>query len=321
MRLITGGSGFLGAALARLLLEKGLDVRVFDLKPSPALPPEVDFRRGDVRDPDAVADAVRGASHVYHLAALLPQRKAPRRLMRAVHVGGTENVLNACAEHGAAGMVFLSSSEVYGKMKVIPSPEDAPKKPLAEYGRNKLETESLCLRFAERHPLALSILRPPTLIGPGIFDEGIKMMMNQVRKGAPLPIIGAGKNRVQALDVGDCASAVFACGESPRAASEIFNARADDVPSLLEVTTALVKHAGSKSKIIKVPAALGVNALRLLNVFGLSPMRPEHFELLTRDHVMDTRKIKEKLGWAPRWSYLESVKEMYDWFVREAKKA
>jgi len=201
MRLITGGSGYLGIALARYLIEKNLDVRIFDLNKSPLLPKGADFFKGDIRDWQAVLQACRGATHVYHLAALIPQRKTPLEITRGVHIKGTENVLQACVEQRVDKVVFLSSSEVYGTMKAIPCPESAPQCPVNEYGRNKIECEEMCARYANEHGLKYSVLRPPTLIGPEISEEGILLMMKTFNKGGLFPVVGSGKNRVNALDV------------------------------------------------------------------------------------------------------------------------
>lgn len=320
MRLVTGGSGFLGIALARLLLDEGYEVRVFDMKRSPLLPEKAGFFEGDIRDRKAVAAACEGASHVYHLAALLPQSKAPKKVMRAVHVGGALNVLDACVEKNVQSVVYLSSTEVYGRMTAIPCPEDAPGNPVGEYGRNKVEGEKLCLRYVREKGLRISILRPPTLIGPGIAEEGINKLMGQLRRGGVLPVVGRGKNRVQALDVRDCARAVFLCGGKPEAAGEIFNVRCDDVPTMLEMALEMKRTAGTRVKIIRIPAAVGINAFRLLNVFDLSPVRPEHYELMMYDFVSDTSKIKNMLGWKPEKTYAESAADMYEWFLKEGRK-
>ena len=317
MRLITGGSGYLGIALTHFLLDKGFEVRGFDLKKSPLLPENIDFFQGDIRDERAVMKACAGISHVYHLAALLPQRKAPPKIMRAVHMGGTENVLRAAAEHNVQRVVFLSSSEVYGKMKIVPCPEDAPRNPLGEYARNKIECEAICERYAKEKGLKISILRPPTLIGPGILDDAILLMMKELRRGGIFPVIGSGRNRVQALDVMDCAQAVFVCGEKPEAIGEVFNIGCSEVPTLMEIAVEMKKYAGTRVKIIRVPAAIGINLLRLLNLFGVSPMMPEHYELLTSSYMMDTTKIKKKLGWAPEKTYLQSARNMYDWYLNK----
>lgn len=320
MRLITGGSGFLGIAMARLLVEKGCGVRVFDLKRSEDLPDSVDFFSGDIRDAGAVMDACAGVSHVYHFAALLPQRKASKKMMREVHIGGTENVLRACEKQKVESVVSLSSTETYGKMKTIPCPEDAPQNPIGEYGRNKVSCEKLCMFYVKGKGLRISIVRPPTLIGPGILDEGIIMMMEQVRRGGVLPIIGGGGNRAQALDVRDCAEAVFLCGERPEAEGEAFNVSCGDVPTMLEMAEAMKKKAGTNVKIIKVPAAIGINALRLLNLFDASPIRPEHYELMTSDFVSNITKIGNMLGWKPEKSYSDSVADMYDWHLKNRQR-
>lgn len=320
MRLITGGSGYLGIFLARRLVEKKIGVRVFDLNRSPLLSEKtekIEFFKGDVRDAGAVSEACEGVTHVYHLAALIPQRKAAAGVMRAVHVGGTENVLRACVERRVEKMVFLSSSEAYGRMKIIPCPEDAPKNPLNEYGRNKIECEKLCERYAKEAGVRYSILRPPTLIGPEISEEGILLMLKSLSKGGVLPVIGGGKNRVAALDVRDCAEAVFICGERPEAVGQTFNVACKDSPTLLEIAEGMKKIAGTGVKVIRIPAAVGINALRLLNLFGLSPIMPDHYELLTDDFVLDTSKIRDTLGWKPEKSYMESSRDMYEWYLKE----
>lgn len=317
MRLITGGSGFLGTALARLLVSNGLKARVFDMKRPAQLPAGVEFFQGDIRDAKSVSSACEGAARVYHLAALLPQSKAPVNIMRAVNVGGTRNVLDACAKHGVDAMVYLSSVEVYGRMGDTPCPEDAPKNPVGEYGRTKLECEALCLARAKEAGLHVAILRPPTLIGPGVTDKGVLTMMRGVRDGGAFPLVDGGRNRVQALDARDCAAAVLLIGDRSAAAGEAFNVRAaGDVPSVRELARALKKHARSRVTLIEIPAPLAIGALRFLDALGLSPIVPEHFEQMADNFISDTTKIENRLGWTPEKTYIESACDMYDWFAK-----
>lgn len=320
MRVIIGGSGYLGVFLARRLRELGFPVRVFDLNRSPLLPGDVDFVGGDIRDTAAVGRACDGADRVYHLAALIPQRKAPLEVVRGVHILGTENVLRACVDHRVDRVVFLSSSEVYGRMRVIPCPEDAPLRPINEYGRNKVEGEEMCAHYGAEHGLRIAILRPPTLIGPEISEEGLLLMLKTIRDGGVLPVIGSGRNRVNALDVRDCADVVIQCGDRPEAVGQTFNISCDGVPDLLEIAAALKKHARSKVKVIRIPAPVGLAALRLLYSLNLSPIMPDHFDLLIHDAILDISRIKSVLGWSPSRTYLESSRDMYDWYVQSLKK-
>ena len=320
MRLITGGSGFLGIALARYLLKKDCDVRVFDKNKSPELPGQVEFIEGDIRDARAVSGACRGMTHLYHLAAMLPRSRAPRSLMREVHLGGLENVLAAAMMHGVSSMVYLSSVEAYGRMAMIPCPEDAPLNPVGEYGRNKAAGEVICRAFFDDRGLHISILRPPTLIGPGIQEPGVFMMMRALKRGGVIPIIGSGRNRVQALDVRDAARAVYICGEKAEAAGRTYNVRCDDTPSMREIVRILIDHADTGARMVRIPARAGVGALRFLDLFGLSPMVADHYELMAEEFIADTTRIKKELGWTPRWTYAESLKEMYGWYRESVDK-
>ena len=79
MHLITGGSGFLGASLARALWERGERVRVLDLSDTPDRPPEVEFHRCDILDREGVRRAMRGVRVVHHDVSLVPLTKSGRR--------------------------------------------------------------------------------------------------------------------------------------------------------------------------------------------------------------------------------------------------
>lgn len=321
MHLITGGSGYLGIALARQLVNDGQKTRVYDLKRSPLLPGDSEFIGGDIRDADAVAAACEGATRVYHLAALIPQRKASRAVCRAVHVHGTRHVLDGCVKHGVERVVFLSSSEVYGHMEMTPCPETAPPAPLNEYGRNKVECEAMCAEYGKAHDLKIAILRPPTLIGTGITDDGILLMLKALERGSVFPIIGNGENRVHALDVDDCAAVVRLCAEEPRAVGGTFNVGCAGVPSLYEIAVGMKKIAHSSVIVLRVPAALGIGILRVLSILGISPIMPDHFELMTGDFVLDTSKIKNELGWVPSKTYFQSAEAMYNWYIKERSRS
>lgn len=320
MRLITGGCGYLGIALARYLLKKECEVRIFDRDKSPELPDGTEFIEGDIRDAQAVSDACRGVTHVYHLAAMLPQSRAPRGLMRAVHIGGAENMLIAAMRHGVSSMVYLSSVEAYGRMAMIPCPEDAPLNPFGEYGRNKVACEAMCRTFSDEHGLRISIIRPPTLIGPGIRDAGVFMMLRALSRGGVIPIIGSGRNRVQALDVRDAARAVFLCGEKSEAAGRVYNVRCDDTPSMRDIARILIEHADTGARMVRIPARAGIGALRIIDFIGLSPVVADHYELITGEFITDTTRIKNELGWTPRWTYAASLREMYDWYRESVDK-
>src|SRR5438477_4369003 len=144
--LVTGGSGVVGRALVAALLGRGTDVTVFDLRPPPGL--DVRFLGGDVRELPALLEATAGCAAVFHLAAALPQARLAEPSLRALNVGGTRNVAEACVRNAVPRLVFASTIEVYGPQAVdAPLDEDAPKLLTGPYSRTKLDAEELLAGF------------------------------------------------------------------------------------------------------------------------------------------------------------------------------
>ncbi|RPI00069.1 MAG: NAD-dependent epimerase/dehydratase family protein, partial [Zetaproteobacteria bacterium] len=132
--LITGGAGFIGSNIAHTLVARGESVRIFDdfstgrQKNLDGIGDRVEIVRGDLRDPEAVAKAVRGVEIVLHQAAL---NSNPRSIKEpgptnAVNVGGTLNLLEASRRAGVRRVVYASSSSVYGESPALPKTEDLP---------------------------------------------------------------------------------------------------------------------------------------------------------------------------------------------------
>lgn len=316
MKLLVGGSGFLGVELASQLLERGDQVRVLDIAKSSHLPTGVEFVKGDVRDLDSVRKACDGVDTAFHLVGLMPQARASNEDMRSINVGGTRNVLTGCVEAGVRRMVYLSSSEVYGRLEEVPCPETAIMDPIGEYGRNKVSSELICRQFMHDHGLEVAMLRPTTIIGPRNWEEGINTLMGEIRAGRVMPIPGKGDTHWQVVHVADAARAAILAGEKKEAAGEAFNIGCcDEVPSYLELARHMKEFAGTRLKLVHFPVGPSIGLLKLLNLFGLSPMEPDHYLLLRYDFVLDVSKARERLGWMPKFGNLEAFEDLYTWYV------
>lgn len=318
MRLITGGSGFLGVALARKLRELGYDVRVYDLAKSERLPNGVEFIKGDIRDIDNLKSAAKNVEVIYHLAALIPQRRRKEDIMAAVNVGGTKNALNCAVENNVKRFVYISSVQVYGKFEGAIR-EDAEKVPIGCYAKNKLESEKTCLEYFEKYNLAISILRPPAIIGLEIDERYILSMLSIIKNNGILPVIGNGRQKYNAIHISDCVDAIILAGEDKNAIGEIFNIGTEDILSQVELIQELKKHFKSKVKVIKLNKFLTVNLLRVLDFLRLSPVERVYIELSPYSSIMDVSKIKEKLNFKPQISYIDAWKEMYRWYIKYEK--
>jgi UDP-glucose 4-epimerase len=152
--LITGGSGFLGSHVADAATARGYEVRLLDTVASPWRTPAQEQVLADVRDADAVADAVAGCDVVLHLAAIadLGAANADPALAEAVNVGGTRNVLAAARTRGVRRVVHASSVYVHARAG-------------GAYRDSKRHAERLVLA-ARDAGLPTTVLRFGSLYGP-----------------------------------------------------------------------------------------------------------------------------------------------------------
>ncbi len=314
IHLITGAAGYLGTYLRKALRERGQEVRGFDLRAPAACEDGVQWVTGDIRDPAAVRRACDGAEVVYHLAALIPQRRATPEVMRAVNVDGTAHVLEAARAVGVRRVVYLSSVEVYGVPAVSPCPEEAPLAPIGEYGRNKVESEGLCLE-AVRQGLEVSILRPTTIVGPGLDEPFFLGLLRSVRDGKPVVILGRGANRFQLVHGEDVAAVCMVAAEHPAAVGEAFNVGSVDVPSIGRMVEEVLARVGSRSRIVRLPAGLARVAVGALRLVGRAPLEPEHMRIALSEYVFSVAKAERVLGWHPRWPQVEAMIETYAWLT------
>src|SRR6516165_12187104 len=178
--LVTGGTGFIGAGLVRVLLASGARVRVFDNNSRgskekfdrDAARPELIV--GDICDADVVADAVRGVAGVCHLAYINGTEffyTKPETILE-VAVKGMMNVIDACIAHKVPELALFSSSEVYHAPAKVPTDETAPLivpdvlNPRYSYGGGKIISELLALNFGRKNLQRVVILRPHNVYGP-----------------------------------------------------------------------------------------------------------------------------------------------------------
>jgi len=317
--LITGGSGFLGVSLARLIAASGESSRVYDLAHSSLLPKGVEFVQGDIRDRERLFEAARGIDVVHHLVGLMPQSRAPEDLMQAVNVEGTRNALDAATAAGVKRFVFLSSMEAYGYPERAPFDETCALRPLNVYGRNKVEAEALCVRYWKEKGLETVSLRPSTLVGPGITEPTFQMTLKLLSNPpALIPLPAGGKTFFQMTEVSDCAELCLVSSRAAGIAGEAFNAGAEGTLCMRDQVIALMRRLGKKTpRILPVPAGLAKALLLLGYHLGISKLEPDHISLLDTDMVMDCGKAARLLGWRPRKTNIDMIIETFEAYLKE----
>jgi nucleoside-diphosphate-sugar epimerase len=311
--LITGGSGFLGINLTRLLLSEGHLVTILDISDFDY--PERDrvtFIKGDIRDRKAIDRAMYQADVVVHTAAALPLYK-PKDIY-TTDLDGTRNVIQSAYEHHVKRFIHISSTAVYGIPDHHPLVEEDRLHGVGPYGEAKVNAEKICEDFRAKG-MCVSIIRPKSFIGPerlGVFD----LFFDWAKDGHGFPMIGSGKNRYQFLDVADLCQAIYLCATlEPERVSDTFNIGAKEFTTMGEDYQAVLDAAGFGKKIVPFPAAPVIWTLRFLELLKLSPLYKWVYETAATDSFVSIEKAERILGYAPKYSNKDALLRNYHWYV------
>ncbi|MGP0072410.1 MAG: SDR family NAD(P)-dependent oxidoreductase [Bryobacteraceae bacterium] len=183
--VVTGAGGFIGSHLVERLLALGANVTAFvryNSRNDPGfldlLAPHTKHIRivsGDIRDPEAVREALEGAGAVFHLAALtgIPYSYVHPIEVFEVNVHGTLNVLVGARDAGLERVVITSTSEVYGSALYVPIDEKHPKQPQSPYSASKIASDAAALSFHAGFQLPVTVVRPFNTYGPRQSDRAI----------------------------------------------------------------------------------------------------------------------------------------------------
>jgi len=219
--LVTGATGFLGSVLVRQLVEAGEPVRVLrregsalDLLGETAV--RVEHALGDVTDPDAVRDAVRGSRVIYHCAGYVAFGAGDLERLHAVNVRGTAHVADAALAEGVARLVHTSSVSAFGRPErpterpIDETAEWVPSRQNSAYARSKYAAE-LEVQRAVAEGLDAVLVNPSLIFGPGRRGENTTAIVERARRGARLAPAG-GTNVVDVEDVAAGLRAALARG-------------------------------------------------------------------------------------------------------------
>lgn len=311
--LVTGGAGFMGINLIRRLLERGHDVRSYDI--APFTYPEADrvsVLRGDIRSRDLHDAAFEGIDVVVHCAAALPLADPDE--IRSTNVDGTRMMLEAAHQRGIERFIHISSTAVYGIPDHHPLVESDPMTGVGPYGASKVEAEAVCAEFRDKG-MILPVVRPKSFVGPerlGAFE----LLYSFASGGHNFPVLGSGNNLYQLLDVEDLSQAVLLCanGEAD-AVNDTFNIGAEKFGSLRQSFQAVLDRAGFGKRVIGVPAMPAIWTLRALEAVNLSPLYKWIYETASKDSYVSIERAKERLGYQPVYSNEQALIRNYEWYL------
>jgi len=253
--LVTGGAGFLGAALVNRLVGEGHHVRVLDdlsAGDQNRLDQRAVFTRGDTRDIPKLWTLLKGVDCVYHLAARVsvPESVLYPVEYNEVNVGGTVGLMTAVRDARVKRVVFTSSGAAYGEQDEQPVQETARLKPSSPYAVSKMAAEGYVLALGALWGIETVILRIFNAYGPGqsippTHPPVIPKFLKQILGGGSLVVYGNGKQSRDFLYVTDAVDAMVAAataGNVDRAVINVGSGQEVTITDLVHAIERVTKH-------------------------------------------------------------------------------
>jgi UDP-glucose 4-epimerase len=303
--LVTGGAGFIGSNLVRLLGGEGHRVVVLDnlssgYRCNVESLPQVEFIEGDVRDASDVGRAMADVDTVFHLAASVGNTRSIEHPLvdSAVNVLGMLNVLEAARHRDIDKVVYSSSAGIFGELKTLPIAEDHPQNPDSPYGVSKLAAEKLCLVYNKLHGMHNACLRYFNVYGPkqryDAYGNVIPIFANCILKRLPITIFGDGEQTRDFVNVRDVAAANMQAAATPGEGG-VFNIGSGTRISVNKLAKLIQDVAG-----VEVGTRYG------------PPRKGD-----VRDSLADISAASRMFGFVPKVGMEEGLREYMSWICQD----
>jgi dTDP-glucose 4,6-dehydratase len=310
--LVTGGLGFIGSNFIRYVLSKYWEVEVVNLdkmgmgsNPKNLEDLEGDeryrFVKGDLLDFDLVSRLVREVDAVVNFAAETHVDRSianPRAFLESNTVG-TFNLLEAARlNNPRLRIVHVSTDEVYSDILVGSYKEEDRLKPSSPYAASKAAADMFCLAYHRTYGLDVVVTRCTNNFGPYQFPEKlIPKTIIRASLGMKVPIYGTGRNVRDWIYVLDHCEALDLVLERGRS-GEIYNISSGDELDNLTLVKKILRIMGKDEGLIEFVED-----------------RPGH----DVRYSLDSSKIRRELGWRPRRSLEEALKETVEWYLKNER--
>ena len=319
---VTGGNGFVGSYIVRLLVEENHDVTILKRATSNLdLLEGLSFKStiGDVTDLKSLEKCVPDDTEwFFHNAAIMKDWGGKSQFF-PVNVEGTRNVLEVIRQKDIPKLIHTSSTAVYGFPNInVPLKEDAPWQPMNTYQRSKAAAENLIKEYEENYGISATMIRGPTILGKGDMFTG-PQLIERIKNGNMFTL-GGGNNRQSYAHGEDFAKCIILAAERfDIAAGNAYNVTSFTCTfrELLETIAEEVNASKDFRNIPYAPSvALGSAAAGIYRAFHRknSPLlTPFRAILFGSTYIIDSTKARENLGYEPKWDLQTTVKDMVQW--------
>lgn len=288
--LVTGGAGFIGSNIVRLLLSEGEKVRVLDNLSSGYLvniqeyikSGQVEFINGDVTDAAAVDKATKGVDVVFHLAASVGRQRSldNPQLDSEVNLIGTVNVLEGMRNNGVKRIVYSSSAAMFGELMTPTIDENHPQNADSPYGVSKLAAEKMILAYCGIYDITGVCLRYFNIYGVNqrfdLYGNVIPIFAKRIFAGEPITIYGDGTQTRDFVNAEDVAKANLIAARSANG-TDVYNLGSGESVTINWLAETMQEIAGINVGIVYAPERPAdvkhckANAEKAKNVLGFTP--------------------------------------------------
>ena len=306
--LITGGAGFIGSNLARILVqEMGHSVTVLDDfftgDPGNLRGISVELVEGSILDKNLVEKCIRGKDMIFHLAArnIIVSTRNPREDLE-VNVLGTFNVLEAASRGGVEKFVYASTSSIYGNPRYLPISEEEPPHFLNFYSVSKYSGESYTRVFYESQDLPTTVVRYSNVYGYNQTPKNpycgvIGKFIEAALENEPIQIHGDGEQTRDFTFVDDACRATILVGMSPKSMGEAYNIGTGVETSINSLARMTIQLTKSGSEMVRL------DRRDIDNI---------------RRRVLNIEKTRHHLKFFPSYTLEEGLKKTIEWAKRNA---
>ena len=321
--LVTGATGFTGSLLTHKLVNQGVEVVAIarptsNIQQFDGLP--IQWFKGDVFDAALIDQAIQGVTHIFHMVTPFREAKSPDVGYHNVHILSTQLLAKAALKQpNFQRFVHVSTIGVHGHIKNPPADENYRTEPGDVYQATKLEGEQWIKAFGEQTGLPVAIVRPAGIYGPG--EKRLLKIYKMVSKGW-VPAIGNGSNLLHFIHVDDLTDCLLVTAVHPKAVGETFICGSEKAMTFKEMVTLISELYAVPIKFISLPAkpmfAIADLCELIFRPLGIEPpIYRRRLAFYTKDRSFNTSKIRNLIGFTPRHSDKEGLKELGRWYLAE----